>query len=332
MYDPTIGQFISEDPIGFDDGGTNMYEYCGNSPTNATDPTGTHTITLSGAQAALAVQLQLQMAEEDQEDNPSNNTPTFVNTMSNFHTPPQTDPLIQSWIDGAGCDTPQLRGNNLDDTLAFITKIMNSMPDQHGNTVARDVSVLQFIGHERKWHGGITIGDKNCDDIDRGAVGKMNGGESGGGTPVKDPWLPYYIDAKNAREFALQLKRHVRFARPGGHRPIIILGACNLGLFTALDKDPKNPQSVAQIIANTLDADVTYGGFGNEGFKGGLTGNIRPPQVTASYTLPGGPVSFQALIGSYAESNQEAKNTLDALNKVGAPNSANDLFMYTTPD
>jgi hypothetical protein len=40
MYDPTVGQFISEDPIGFNDGGTNTYEYCDNSPTNATDPTG----------------------------------------------------------------------------------------------------------------------------------------------------------------------------------------------------------------------------------------------------------------------------------------------------
>ncbi len=40
MYDPTVGRFITEDPIGFDGGDTNLYRYVGSSPTNATDPTG----------------------------------------------------------------------------------------------------------------------------------------------------------------------------------------------------------------------------------------------------------------------------------------------------
>jgi RHS repeat-associated protein len=39
-YDATTSVFISQDPIGFGDGGTNLAMYCGNSPTNATDPTG----------------------------------------------------------------------------------------------------------------------------------------------------------------------------------------------------------------------------------------------------------------------------------------------------
>ena len=34
------GVFGSQDPIGFGGGQTNTSEYCGNSPTNATDPTG----------------------------------------------------------------------------------------------------------------------------------------------------------------------------------------------------------------------------------------------------------------------------------------------------
>lgn len=38
-YDPQIGRFISEDPIGIA-GGMNPYTYAGNSPTNATDPSG----------------------------------------------------------------------------------------------------------------------------------------------------------------------------------------------------------------------------------------------------------------------------------------------------
>jgi len=39
-YDPSTGQFISEDPIGFEAGDANTRRYVGNSPTNATDPSG----------------------------------------------------------------------------------------------------------------------------------------------------------------------------------------------------------------------------------------------------------------------------------------------------
>ena len=38
-YDPSLERFISEDPIGYR-GGINLYEYVGDRPTNATDPTG----------------------------------------------------------------------------------------------------------------------------------------------------------------------------------------------------------------------------------------------------------------------------------------------------
>ncbi|HEY4310191.1 MAG TPA: RHS repeat-associated core domain-containing protein [Pirellulales bacterium] len=39
-YDPGIGRFISQDPIGFQGDPSNLYRYTGNRPTNATDPTG----------------------------------------------------------------------------------------------------------------------------------------------------------------------------------------------------------------------------------------------------------------------------------------------------
>ncbi|RCS54521.1 hypothetical protein DTL42_05110 [Bremerella cremea] len=40
MYDPTIGQWLSEDPIEFDAEDTNLRRYVGNSPTNFIDPSG----------------------------------------------------------------------------------------------------------------------------------------------------------------------------------------------------------------------------------------------------------------------------------------------------
>jgi RHS repeat-associated protein len=43
-YDPRIGRWLSEDPIGFDAGDANLYRYVGNSPPNATDPTGERTL------------------------------------------------------------------------------------------------------------------------------------------------------------------------------------------------------------------------------------------------------------------------------------------------
>ena len=38
-YDPTLGGFISRDPIGYDDG-ANLYAYCGDNPATYADPTG----------------------------------------------------------------------------------------------------------------------------------------------------------------------------------------------------------------------------------------------------------------------------------------------------
>jgi RHS repeat-associated protein len=41
-YSPTLQRFISEDPIDFAGGDTNLYAYVGNSPCNLTDPSGTN--------------------------------------------------------------------------------------------------------------------------------------------------------------------------------------------------------------------------------------------------------------------------------------------------
>ncbi len=40
MYDPNVGRWLTEDPIGFRGLDANLYRYVGNSPTNYTDPSG----------------------------------------------------------------------------------------------------------------------------------------------------------------------------------------------------------------------------------------------------------------------------------------------------
>jgi RHS repeat-associated protein len=39
-YSPSLGRFLSQDPLGFEAGDYNLYRYAFNSPTNLTDPTG----------------------------------------------------------------------------------------------------------------------------------------------------------------------------------------------------------------------------------------------------------------------------------------------------
>ena len=40
FYDPRLGRFVSQDPIGFDAGDSNLYRYVGNAPTQFIDPSG----------------------------------------------------------------------------------------------------------------------------------------------------------------------------------------------------------------------------------------------------------------------------------------------------
>src|SRR6188768_4281171 len=40
-YDPSVGRWVSKDPIRFDGGQANLYVYVENDPVNASDPAGT---------------------------------------------------------------------------------------------------------------------------------------------------------------------------------------------------------------------------------------------------------------------------------------------------
>ncbi|WP_417468154.1 RHS repeat-associated core domain-containing protein [Maricaulis sp.] len=59
-YDPAIGRFLSNDPVGFAQGGVgyfNRYAYVGNDPVNATDPTGEWVWMAVGAAIGGGVQI-----------------------------------------------------------------------------------------------------------------------------------------------------------------------------------------------------------------------------------------------------------------------------------
>jgi RHS repeat-associated protein len=49
-YAPGVGCFLSEDPLGFAGGDSNLYRYAGNSPANATDPSGMEPSWLTAAE------------------------------------------------------------------------------------------------------------------------------------------------------------------------------------------------------------------------------------------------------------------------------------------
>jgi hypothetical protein len=40
MFDPSIGTWVSRDPLGFEAGDADLYRFCGNDPTNHDDPSG----------------------------------------------------------------------------------------------------------------------------------------------------------------------------------------------------------------------------------------------------------------------------------------------------
>lgn len=65
-YDLSVGRFISEDPLGFEGGDTDLYRFVLNSPTNLYDPTGNCPwckAGLSGALGGAAVDVGIQLLQ-----------------------------------------------------------------------------------------------------------------------------------------------------------------------------------------------------------------------------------------------------------------------------
>ncbi len=82
-YDPVLGQYLTEDPIGFTAGDENLYRYVQNNPVNLIDPTGKLTavevVITFGAVVALGTSIGI------------------INTINNpFNSPVESSPLPRS--------------------------------------------------------------------------------------------------------------------------------------------------------------------------------------------------------------------------------------------
>jgi RHS repeat-associated protein len=54
-YNPQIGRFLSEDPLGFAGGDTNLYAYVGGDPSDAIDPLGLSSLVYNGSTATITL-------------------------------------------------------------------------------------------------------------------------------------------------------------------------------------------------------------------------------------------------------------------------------------
>jgi RHS repeat-associated protein len=74
-YDPAVGRFISEDPLGFGGGDVNLYEYARNNPVTHIDPDGRLVLeTLVGLGVVVDIALNIQY-QVDSNGVPSVNIP-----------------------------------------------------------------------------------------------------------------------------------------------------------------------------------------------------------------------------------------------------------------
>jgi hypothetical protein len=65
MYDPSIGRWLQEDPIGFDAGDVNLYRYTKNNPVSERDPSGLLSV---GAELAKIVKPAPQVSGNEERD------------------------------------------------------------------------------------------------------------------------------------------------------------------------------------------------------------------------------------------------------------------------
>lgn len=105
-YDPTIGRFITPDPIGFMGGDTNFYRYVGNDPVNFTDPSGL---------------LQSGMPQTQSQNSLSSIFENFNNSIRSIFSPNSSNPCA-TMNQGDGCMIAGTASRDCEITNGYFAK------------------------------------------------------------------------------------------------------------------------------------------------------------------------------------------------------------------
>ena len=105
-YDPEIGRFISEDPIGFAGGDINLYGYVGNNPLSFTDPSGNYTCRKGGKQKKTDCKILIDKIRELSANNDINSKKLVIELAKEFATPQRNTKYEASGFKKAYQDKP----------------------------------------------------------------------------------------------------------------------------------------------------------------------------------------------------------------------------------
>jgi RHS repeat-associated protein len=128
-YDPQVGRFISEDPIGFDGGDENLYAYVGNNPVMGVDPSGLKAGDWWDLPANLARAQQIAGEELARRPNSHNDIGDAMRHAEWQRRTTQETNAFTAWLAGTGHEIEgMLRGQPMNEMLM----------DLHNNSVGRD--------------------------------------------------------------------------------------------------------------------------------------------------------------------------------------------------
>jgi RHS repeat-associated protein len=140
-YDPTVGRFLSRDPIGFL-GGPNLYAYADNDPVGKTDPTGqfvedSFTQNFTAALARGDIKAAAEFAEYTAQSGSIKGTAIFAGIVAQF----LSNPTVQRTMQTAIASLPRL-SYGLQDCLRYAQNITNAL---RGLGVSEKLEIMQIV-------------------------------------------------------------------------------------------------------------------------------------------------------------------------------------------
>ena len=172
-YDPALGRFLSEDPLGFASGSLNFYTYVGSHPLDAEDPMGLMDLTYSPGPLGPMNPVRSNFREPGYNyrvsDGAGNSWPmgqgTFDRTVKDSHPfsrvvgPAETEEIIQRGIDYT---LAHRLFNSPGKLTSYAETAVQSLPgnewDTKGQLPVADVYVVQGIAEQRDYIGNVVWG------------------------------------------------------------------------------------------------------------------------------------------------------------------------------